>query len=170
MSHIPRVMKWWGRCPATGMSQCPDNRMIGWEHRGVETQQTLDTTSTEYTDYCSVTSSAASGWRWWGRVLAVTAFIHQYSSPRVTLITINRYYLDMTWYLIYRCYNISRYHKKSRRYDMISRGVCVLVLVVVPMLAPAHARIQQLTQHTAHWAQIKQDPGWVQTGELATAH
>ena len=42
---------------------------------------------------------------------------------------------------------------------MISRGVCVLVLVVVPMLAPAHARIQQLTQHTAHWAQIKQDPG-----------
>ena len=44
---------------------------------------------------------------------------------------------------------------------MISRGVCVLVLVVVPMLAPAHARIQQLTQHTAHWAQIKQDPGWV---------
>ena len=49
---------------------------------------------------------------------------------------------------------------------MISRGVCVLV----PISAPAHARIQQLTQHTAHWAQIKQDPGRVQTGELAMAH
>ena len=46
-------------------------------------------------------------------MLAVTAFIHQYSSPRVTLITINRY------------------HKILSKYDMISIDVTIYLDITI---------------------------------------
>ena len=75
---------------------------------------------------------AASGWRWRGRVMA---FIQQYFRQRVTLVTIDiARHLNITRYLI----DITRYYLDMTWYQ---RCLCVCVLVLEPISAPAHARI-----------------------------
>ena len=58
-----------------------------------------------------------------------------------------------------------RYHKILFGYDMISEVFVCLRAGAGAHLGPGTRQDTQLTQHrallTAHWAQIKQDPGWV---------